>query len=100
MDLQFLREQIKDELSDSKMYAKIAIELKPMTEVWSKKFMEMSADEHKHATNLYGMFNEYCSKISDSYDTVPEYVTEAREDVIESYASCTAVIKEMWAIYK
>lgn len=100
MDLQFLRDQIKDELSDSKMYAKLAIELKPMTESWSKKFIEMSADEHKHATNLYAMFNEYCSKLSDKFEELPDYVDDYRSDVIESYSSCTAVIKEMWALYK
>lgn len=100
MDLEFLRNQIKDELHDSKMYAKLAIELKPMTEVWSKKFLEMSADEHKHATILYGMFNEYCSKLSEKFDEMPEYIGEIRSDVVESFASCTAVIKEMWNIYK
>ena len=100
MDLQFLRDQIKDELNDSKMYAKLAIELKPMTEVWSKKFIEMSADEHKHATILYSMFNDYCSKLSEKYDEMPEYIDEIRSDVIDSFASCTAVIKAMWDIYK
>ena len=100
MDLQYLHDKIKDELCDAKMYAKLAIELKPMTEVWSKKFLDMSADEHKHATTLYGMFNEYCSKLSEKFDEMPEYVDEIRSDVIDSYASCTAVIKEMWAIYK
>ena len=100
MDLQFLQDQIKDELCDAKKYAKLAIELKPMTEVWSKKFLEMSSDEHKHATNLYAMFNEYCSKMSDKFDELPAYVEEARSDVIDCYAECSAVIKEMWAIYK
>lgn len=100
MDLQFLREQIKDELCDSKMYAKLAIELKPMTEVWSKKFLEMSSDEHKHATNLYNMFTEYCMKISDKVEDIPDYIQEARSDVIDTYAECTAVIKELWSICK
>lgn len=100
MDLEFLQEHIKDELHDSKMYAKLAIELKPMTEAWSKKFLEMSNDEYKHATMLYNMFNEYCTKVSDKFDELPEYILDAKSNIIDEYAKCTAIIKEMWALYK
>lgn len=100
MDLEFLHEQIKDELEDSKKYAKMAIELKPMTEPWSKKFFEMSNDEHKHASQLYSMFNEYYLKITEKYEEVPDYINDIKSDIIDTYAKCSSVIKEMWLIYK
>lgn len=100
MDLQFLKDQIEDELCDSKKYAKLAIELKPMTDAWSKKFYEMSTDEHKHATALYAMFNEYYTKVSANVESMPAYATDLCSEVSEIFATHTAVIKELWSIYK
>lgn len=100
MDLEYLADHIKEELCGAKDYAKKALELKPMTEAWSKKFYEMSVEEHKHASNFYQMFNEYCSKMSGSLTDLPEYVKTIRDDVISSYAECTNMIKTMWELLK
>lgn len=100
MDIEYLACHIKEELSGSKDYAKKALELKPMTEAWSKKFYEMSVEEHKHATNFYQMFNEYCSKMSSSLTDMPDYVKEIRTEVVDKYADCTAAIKAMWELLK
>lgn len=100
MDLDYLVNGINDELKGSKEYIKIAIELKPMTESWSKKFYEMSVEEHKHAAALYSMFNEYCSKLSQSYMDLPEYVKDMRSEIVDKYSECTALIKSMWETYK
>lgn len=100
MDLEYLADRIKDELLGSKEYAKYALELKPMTETWSKKFYDMSVEEHKHASNFYQMFNEYCSKMSSSFSDLPDYAKEIRSDVVDSYAECTAKIKAMWELFR
>lgn len=100
MDLETIAELIEEELEGSMRYVKTAIELKPMTEAWSKKFLDMSVEEHKHANNLYLLFNEYCSKIAGSFVDVPTYVSEVRSKTIDCYADCTAKIKAMWDIYK
>ena len=100
MDLEYLYNHISEELEGSKEYIKIAIELKPMTEAWSKKFYTMSMEEHAHAANFYAMFNEYCSKLSESFVEMPEYVADMRKDIVDKYIECTAKIKSMWEIYK
>lgn len=100
MDLEYLADQIKDELCGAKDYIKKAIELKPMTESWSKKFFEMSTEEHKHAQNLFQMFDEYCSKMSNSIASMPEYATKLHIETVDIYTECTAELKAMFDIYK
>lgn len=100
MDITYLYDKIKEELHGSKCYIKTALELKPMTETWAKKFFMMSQDEHAHATNFYNMFNEYCSKMSESAVDLPEYVKDMRKEIVDEYAECTATIKAMWELYK
>ena len=56
--------------------------------------------EHKHASNFYQMFNEYCSKMSNSLNDLPEYVKETRKEVVDMYSECTAKIKIMWELIK
>lgn len=100
MDIEYLVDKIKDELCGAKSYIKMAIELKPMTETWSKKFYEMSIEEHKHANNFYSMFNEYCSKISNEYTDLPDYIKEMRHEIVDMYTDYTACIKALWEAYK
>lgn len=100
MDLYYLADHIKEELEGSKDYIMRALELKPMTETWSKKLYEMSMEEHKHATNLYQMFNEYCLKMSASMNDMPEYARSLKDEIVDVYAECTSKIKAMWELYK
>lgn len=100
MDLDYLSEQIQEELCDAQDYIKKAIELKPMTESWSKKFFEMSTDEQKHAQYLFQMFNEYCSKISKSITEMPDYASELHKITVDRYTEQLAKIKAMTEIYK
>jgi hypothetical protein len=100
MDLEYLYDHIQEELESSKEYIRLAIELKPMTEAWSKKFYSMSMEEHAHATNFYGMFNEYCSKLSGSFVEMPEYIRDMHREMVDKYTACTTTIKAMWEIYK
>lgn len=78
----------------------MALELKPMTDSWSKKFYTMSMEEHAHATNFYNMFNEYCSKVAGTVTDLPDYIVNMRKEIIDTYAECTASIKAMWELYK
>lgn len=100
MDIEYLFDKIKEELHGSKCYIKTALELKPMTEAWAKKFFTMSQEEHAHATNFYNMFNEYCSKMAGSLTELPDYVKQMHKEAVDMYAECTAAIKAMWELYK
>lgn len=100
MDVEYLYNKIKEELHGSKEYIKTALELRPMTEAWAKKFYSMSMEEHTHATNFYNMFNEYCTKMAGSMTELPDYIKEMRKDIVDIYTECTATIKSMWELYK
>ena len=100
MDLKYFKCQIEDELQGAKDYIKRAIEIKPMSPKWGKMFYDMSTQELNHAENLYSMFNEYCSKITGSFEEVPKYISETREKVVDMYTEEVACIKAMQSIFK
>lgn len=99
MDANYFKEQINDELHGAKCYIKDAIELKPMAPTWSKKLVEMSASELKHAEYLHEMFEEYYKKMSEAYKRIPKYVQDAYDEVVEMYDGCVAAIKDLHSIY-
>lgn len=100
MDLKYFERQIIDELQGAKDYIQRAIEIKPMSPKWGKTFFEMSSQEAQHAENLYSMFNEYCSKVTGSFDEIPAYIRDMRENVTNTYTECMTAIKAMHSIYK
>ena len=100
MDLNYFEHQIIDELQGAKDYIQRAIEIKPMSPKWGKLFFEMSSQEAQHAENLYSMFNEYCSKVTGSFDEVPSYIQDMRERITKMYTEEMSMIKNMHSIYK
>ena len=64
MDAYYFKEHIEEEIEGSIEYIKRAIEIKPMSQSWSKMFVDMSSAELEHAKNLHKMFEEYYQKIS------------------------------------
>ena len=100
MDLKYFECQITDELEGAKDYIQRAIEIKPMSPKWGKLFYEMSSQEVAHAENLYLMFNEYCSKVTGSFEEVPKYIRNMRENITKMYTEELATIKAMHLIYK
>lgn len=100
MDLESLSKLIEEELEGAMRYAKMAVELKPMTEAWSKKLMDMSTEEQKHANYLYSMFNEYCSKMAESLVDLPNYAKEIRSNTVDQYTKCMVKIKTIQEMYK
>ena len=100
MDLKYFEHQIIDELQGAKDYIQRAIEIKPMSPRWGKLFYDMSMQEATHADNLYSMFNEYCSKVTGSFEEIPKYICETRENVVKTYTEEMATIKTMQSIFK
>ena len=99
-DAEYFKAQIKDELCGSKDYIKRAIELKPMDVQWSKVFVEMSAAEMDHATNLYKLFMDYYKILSEKYSEMPTYIDEIKSDIIDMYSEMTLEIKNMHEMHK
>ena len=100
MDLQYFKDRIEDELCGSKEYVKRAIEIKPMSPAWGKTLLAMSATELEHAKSLYGMFQEYYKKITETYETIPKYVAKGKKRIDEMFVECSAKIKYMHSMYE
>lgn len=101
MDLEYLKDHIEEELEGSKDYIKRAIEIKPMDATWSKTLVEMSANELSHATNLYNMANQYVNSImKETYQTLPDYISDTWTNIVDTYSECSAIIKHMHEMYK
>ena len=99
MDMEYLKEHICEELADAQEYATHAIELKPMTQHWSKTFIEMANAELSHAAYLYKMFTEYYQKIAQSYSEVPDYIEEMYKETCRCYSSESAKARYMIDMY-
>lgn len=100
MNAEYLKDQICDELRGAKDYAKRAIEIKAMAPSWSSVLIKMSATEHDHAINLFKMFKEYYSKISDVFSVeVPEYLRKIDEEINEMYEKYSMKIKYLHEVY-
>ena len=99
MDVQYLKEHICEEIDGAKDYIKRAIEIKPMNPVWSKTLVNMSSMELDHATNLRKMFDEYYNKLSSSYETMPDYMIEAKECVDEVCTEEYAKVRYLHELY-
>lgn len=100
MDLEYFKCHIKDELEGAKDYIKRAIEIKPMDVSWAKLFVDMSATELQHATNLYNMFLDYCDILEKSYSEMPKYVKTYKDEITDMYTECTATVKMMHDMFK
>lgn len=99
MNLEYLKEHICEELADAQEYATHAIELKPMTQPWSKTFIEMANAELSHAAYLYKMFTEYYQKIQQSYSEVPDYIEEMYKETCRCYSSESAKARYIIEMY-
>lgn len=95
MDLEYFKCQIMDELCGAEAYIKHAIELRAMSQTWSKLLVEMSAAELQHATNLYKMFEEFYQKMSANFTEVPDYAKDIKDEIIEMYTEKYAYVKYM-----
>ena len=99
MNLEYFKEQIKEELEGAKDYIIKAMELKPMNPSWSKQFADMSSQELNHAKYLYDLFNDYYKTLSGSYTTMPEYIDDIRDEINEIYTDCFPKVKIMQEMY-
>lgn len=99
LDLEYFKCQIEDELHGAKCYIKIAMETKSSNPMWSKAFVDMSATELGHATNLYKMCEEYYQKLGTSYTIIPVYIKECYDEITQIYGEKFAKVKYLHELY-
>lgn len=102
MDLKWLHDELVEEIHGAITYAKVAIELKAMSDKMSKTFYEMALQESEHARNLYNMSMDYYNKITEPYDidSIPTYLSDIRDKILECYTSKSIEIKMLLSMYK
>lgn len=102
MDLKWLHDELVEEIHGALTYAKVAIELKAMSEKMAKTFYEMATQEAEHAKNLYNMAMEYYDKIVEPYsmDNIPTYLSEIKDKILECYTSKSIEVKLLLNMYK
>lgn len=102
MYLSWFHEELKEEIAGAKTYIKKALEVKAMSEKMAKTFYEMAIQESEHAKNIYTMSMEYFDKIASAYsvDTIPEYLCEIRDNIIDCYTKEAIDLKMLIAMYK
>lgn len=102
MDLQWFHDTIDEELDGAMTYAKKAIELKSMSEKMAKTFYDMANQEMEHAKNLFQMGIDYYDKVTDAYSTesIPEYLSDIKDKIVECYTSKSLSTKLLIGMYK
>lgn len=97
--LEYFHEQIKDELEGAKRYIQMAMESKASHPAWAKMFVDMSAAELNHASNLYKMFSEEADNLKRAYKEMPEWLDNIIHDTNVHYSECYAKVKYMHDAY-
>lgn len=101
MDLKWFHEELVEEIDGAMVYAKKAIELKAMSEKMSKMFYDMATQESEHAKNIYNMAMEYYDKITSAYnETIPAYLSDIRDKILDCYTSKSIEVKMLLSMYK
>lgn len=100
MNAEYFEDHIYEELDGACDYIKKAIELKAMDAAMSKTFVDMSAAELNHATQLHKMFGEYYAKVIGAYKEKPEYLVEVKDRIEEVFPEKSAKILLMHEMYK
>lgn len=97
--VKYFKDQIKEELEGAEEYIKQAFIMKAMDPNWAKNFVEMATQELNHAGKLYGMFEQFYQISSKSMTEMPEYIDEARENIIECYTAKHSMVKNLIDLY-
>lgn len=97
--LEYFKKLMWEELDGAKEYIKLALEFKATYPEWGKMFLDMSAAELNHATNIYKMAEKSYHETAGAYKEVPEYVKDMWECIVDKYASCSAKVKYMHEMY-
>ena len=100
MDAHWFKDHIEEELDDACLYAKKAIEIKPMKAEWSKQLSTMATEEMEHAGYLYKMFNTYYTIMAETYkDSIPEFIEDTKQCVDDMYLDRAPEIKVLLDMY-
>lgn len=101
MDAEYFKNAICDELEGSKDYAMKAMEIKPMSQSWHTKLVEMSSQELTHAKQLFTMWQEYyVIQTKNRMDMIPEYLVDMNTCITEMYMNESARIQALHAQIK
>ena len=97
--LEYFKKLLWEELDGAKEYIKLALEFKSTYPEWAKMFLDMSANELTHATNIYKMADKSYHETITAYKEPPEYLKEMWECIVDKYSSCSAKVKYMHEMY-
>ena len=93
--LEYFKTLLCDELHGAEEYIKLALEFKATYPEWAKTFVNMSATELEHATNIYKMAEMSYKETADAYSEPPEFLHEMWEYIVDKYTKKTAKVKYM-----
>ncbi len=97
--LEYFKTLLWEELDGAKDYVKLALEFKATYPQWSKMFLDMSAAELTHASNIYKMAEQSYKETVTAYKEPPEWLKNMWECIVDKYASCSAKVKYMHEMY-
>lgn len=97
--LEYFKKLLCEELDGAEEYVKLALEFKSTYPEWSKIFLDMSANELNHATNIYKMADKSYNETITPYKEVPQTLYNTWDCMVEKYADCSSKIKIMHEMY-
>lgn len=99
MDAYYFKEHIFEELDGAKEYIVRAQECKTDGfATWAKVFVDMSAKELEHASELFKMFNDYYKQFDNQPD-LRSYMEPFRNELVTDYMRYSSQIKYMHEMY-
>lgn len=98
--IEYLHNQLCDELHGAHEYIKLAIELKATKPRWAMMYYDMANTELSHADNIKQMMEDQYNELVSTYgDNMPEYISTAKREAMEKYTSKYPIIKTMMDMY-
>jgi len=97
--LEYFKELLWDELHGAKEYIKLALEFKATYPEWAKMFLDMSATELNHATNIYKMAEQSYKETITPYKEVPKNLWDTWDEMNTKYSECSAKVRYMHEMY-
>lgn len=97
--LEYFKELLCDELHGAKEYIKLALEFKATYPSWGNTFVDMSAMELEHATNIYKMAESSYKETIAAYNEPPKYLKDLWDCMVEMYTEKSAKVRYMHEMY-
>lgn len=62
-------------------------------------FVDMSAAELGHATNIYKMAEQSYKETKSAYNEVPKWIEDMWDCIVDKYTTCSAKVRYMHDMY-